>query len=101
MNFRMAALILVLGSTACTSTRGTNRLRVVTDTWSIVQLSDSNEYVVVAKGGNDLKRALESMGCDEKPCTIGRLGNVYSVTTIVTPHQESGRQSSPSQTSQQ
>jgi hypothetical protein len=83
MRFRIIGLILVfaLGTSGCASSQVARKLRVVTDTWSVVQLSDSNEFVVVAKGGNDLKRALETMGCDKAPCTVGRLGNVYSVIT--------------------
>jgi hypothetical protein len=80
---------MLFGMSGCVSARGIKKLRVVTDTWSVVQIADSNEYVIVAKGRNDLERALESMGCDAKPCTIGRLGNVYSVTTIGTPQESS------------
>ena len=82
MNFRIPVLILLLGSSACTSSRMVKKLKVVTETWSVVQIADSNEFVIVAKGGHDLKLALESMGCDTKPCTVGRLGQVYSVTTV-------------------
>jgi hypothetical protein len=84
MSYRMVALVLLLIPSGCTSTRVAGKLQVVTDTWSVVQISDSNEYVILAKGGHDLKMALESMGCHARPCTVGRLGQVYSVTTI--PH---------------
>jgi hypothetical protein len=85
----MAVLILAMGTLGCASNRVAKKLRVVTDTWSVLQISDSNEFVVVAKGGHDLRRALESMGCNAAPCSIGRLGDVYSVTTFAASPEES------------
>jgi hypothetical protein len=48
--------------------------------WAVAQSATTTDHYILVKTQFDLEKALEHIGCGSKPCSVGRVGEVYVVT---------------------
>ena len=55
----------------------------LSERWAVAQSQTTADHYILVKTSLDLEMALEHIGCRSKPCTVGRVGEVYVVTPAV------------------
>jgi hypothetical protein len=52
----------------------------LSDHWAVAESSTTADRYILVKSPADLEKALEYIGCSSRPCSVGRVGEVYVVT---------------------
>ena len=52
----------------------------LSERWAVAQSITTDDHYILVKTPLDLEKALRFIGCGPKPCSVGRVGEVYVVT---------------------
>jgi hypothetical protein len=52
----------------------------LSERWAVTQSITTDDHYILVKTPLDLEQALKYIGCGPKPCSVGRVGEVYVVT---------------------
>src|ERR1044071_8453647 len=67
----------------------------LSDHWAVAESSTTADQYILVKSPLDLEKVLEYIGCASKPCSVGRVGEVYVVNradAVHRPRKEGVRQ---------
>jgi hypothetical protein len=95
--FVCALLLLgILSAASCAVKKERVPSLDVSERWAIVDGEKPGQNYVLIKNSHDLELALRHMGCKEKkPCSVGRLGELYVIVTPKTSTDSPRRQENP------
>jgi hypothetical protein len=71
---------LALTNSSCVRSAGEIKPPELSDHWAVAESSTTADRYILVKSPADLEKALEYIGCASKPCSVGRVGEVYVVT---------------------
>jgi hypothetical protein len=78
--FCLSMLSLVFATSSCRPMVIAVKAPELSDNWAVAESATTSDHYVLVKTQVDLEKALKHIGCSSKPCSIGRVGEVYVVT---------------------
>jgi len=75
-------MMCVLLTTSSCVRQGTAEIKPpeLSEHWAVAESMTTADRYILVKTPLDLEKALEYIGCGSKPCSVGRVGEVYVVT---------------------
>jgi len=80
-SFYLSMICILLMTSSCVRKETAEiKPHELSERWAVAQSSTTADHYILVKSPLDLEKALEHIGCGSKPCSVGRVGEVYVVT---------------------
>ena len=80
-SFYLSIVIILLMNSACIRKETADmKPPELSERWAVAQSITTSDHYILVKTPFDLEKALQYIGCGPKPCSVGRVGEVYVVT---------------------